>query len=51
MTEPWNKFWDSDSSTPFAIRKKQVITYDDERSIYEKVKFAIEKDLAGIMVS
>lgn len=44
------KFWDSESATPFAIRNTQVITYDDDRSIYEKVKFAMEKKLAGIMV-
>lgn len=49
-TEPWKKFWDSESSTPFAVRGKQVITYDDERSIFEKVRFAMEKNLAGVMV-
>ncbi|ERL92170.1 hypothetical protein D910_09490 [Dendroctonus ponderosae] len=49
-TEPWMKFWDSESATPFAIRNSQVITYDDDKSIYEKVKFAMEKKLAGIMV-
>ncbi|XP_060532634.1 probable chitinase 2 isoform X2 [Cylas formicarius] len=49
-THPWTMYWDSESSTPFAVRKTQVITYDDERSIAEKVRFAIEKKLAGIMV-
>lgn len=49
-TAPWKKFWDSESRTPFAVRGAQLITYDDERSVYEKVKFAMEKNLAGIMV-
>ncbi|KAL1501790.1 hypothetical protein ABEB36_007051 [Hypothenemus hampei] len=49
-THPWHKFWDSESATPFAIRDTQVITYDDEKSIDEKIKFAMEKNLAGIMV-
>ncbi|CAG9764757.1 unnamed protein product [Ceutorhynchus assimilis] len=49
-TAPWSKHWDSESRTPFAVRGTQVISYDDGQSIYEKVKFAMEKNLAGIMV-
>ncbi|XP_050296975.1 probable chitinase 2 [Anthonomus grandis grandis] len=49
-TAPWKKYWDSESSTPFAVRGTHVITYDDEQSIFEKVKFAMEKNIAGIMV-
>lgn len=46
----WSRYWDSESHTPFAITRNQLIAYDNERSIGEKVKFAIEKGLAGTMV-
>ncbi|CAH1117288.1 unnamed protein product [Phaedon cochleariae] len=46
----WSKFWDNESRTPFAVSGKNVIAYDDEQSIAEKVQFAMEKGLAGAMV-
>lgn len=46
----WKQMWDDESSTPFAINGEKVVTYDDERSIAEKVKFAMSKNLAGCMV-
>lgn len=46
----WTKFWDAESRTPFAVKGNKVIAYDDVKSIEEKVKFAMEKDLAGVMV-
>lgn len=46
----WQTFWDDDSLTPFAVNGDKVITYDDERSLSEKVRFAMEKKLAGAMV-
>lgn len=46
----WQKYWDDESKTPFAVNGDKVITYDDERSLTEKVRFAMEKKLAGIMV-
>ncbi|XP_066255008.1 probable chitinase 2 [Euwallacea similis] len=49
-TAPWRKYWDPESRTPFAVRGAQLITYDDERSIFEKVQFAMENNLGGIMV-
>ncbi|XP_044265080.1 probable chitinase 2 [Tribolium madens] len=49
-SQNWATFWDSESKTPFAVSGNKVLTYDDARSIGEKVKFAMEKDLGGIMV-
>nr|CAD7397292.1 unnamed protein product [Timema poppensis] len=46
----WKQFWDEKSVTPFAVNGNQVIAYDNERSIAEKVKFAIKNKLGGIMV-
>lgn len=46
----WKVHWDAESKTPFAISNNKVITYDDERSLAEKVNFAIRKNLAGAMV-
>lgn len=49
-TANWKTYWDSETETPFAVTRNQVISYDNERSIYEKVKFAMKKGLAGTMV-
>ncbi|KAG8236246.1 hypothetical protein J437_LFUL010999 [Ladona fulva] len=46
----WEIGWDDASKTPYASKKDKWITYDNERSIREKVKFAMEKELGGIMV-
>nr|CAD7586597.1 unnamed protein product [Timema genevievae] len=46
----WKQFWDEKSVTPFAVNGNKVIAYDNERSIAEKVKFAIKNKLGGIMV-
>lgn len=46
----WKIFWDTESVTPFAVSGNKVIAYDNEQSIMEKVRFAMEKGLAGAMV-
>ncbi|XP_017769125.1 PREDICTED: probable chitinase 2 [Nicrophorus vespilloides] len=46
----YQKHWDEETRTPFAVSEDRVISYDDERSIGEKVKLAMEKGLAGAMV-
>lgn len=46
----WKTFWDETSMTPYAVQGSKVITYDNESSIAEKVKFAMKLDLAGTMV-
>ncbi|PNF22561.1 putative chitinase 2 [Cryptotermes secundus] len=50
ISDGWKIFWDDDTMTPYAVQGDKVITYDDERSIAEKVKFAMKLDLAGTMV-
>ncbi|XP_018570991.1 probable chitinase 2 [Anoplophora glabripennis] len=49
-TAGWKTYWDEQSRTPFAATGNQLISYDNEQSIAEKVQFAMEKGLAGIMV-
>lgn len=49
-TSAWTKHWDDETKTPFAINGDKVITYDDEKSIAEKVRFAIKQKLGGAMV-
>lgn len=41
ISDGWKKFWDDDTMTPYAVQGDKVITYDDERSIAEKVSFLI----------
>ena len=44
-------YWDDTAKAPYmySAAKKQLITYDDERSIMLKTKYAIDKKLNGIM--
>lgn len=49
-TTVWKQYWDEESQTPFAVSDEKLITFDNERSLYEKIKFAMENDLAGAMV-
>lgn len=46
----WKIFWETESATPFAVSGNKLIAYDNEQSITEKVRFAMEKGLAGAMV-
>jgi GH18 family chitinase len=41
VSNGWKIFWDDDSVTPYAVQGSKVITYDDERSIAEKVNVHI----------
>jgi GH18 family chitinase len=41
ISDGWKTFWDDNSLTPYAVQGDKVITYDDERSIAEKVSFII----------
>jgi len=44
-------YWDDTAKAPYmySAAKKQLITYDDERSIMLKTKYAVDKKLNGIM--
>lgn len=46
----WKTHWDTESQTPFAVSGSKIIVYDNEQSIAEKIRFAMEKNLAGAMV-
>jgi hypothetical protein len=41
ISDGWKTFWDDNTMTPYAVQGDKVITYDDERSIAEKVSFLI----------
>ncbi|XP_063217646.1 probable chitinase 2 [Bacillus rossius redtenbacheri] len=45
----WQIHWDDKSETPYAVSGNKVIAYDDERSLTEKVKFAMRNDIGGVM--
>lgn len=44
-------FWDSTASAPYLYNKQLqlFVTYDDKRSVAEKTRYALEKQLGGIM--
>ena len=37
VSSGWKTFWDEISMTPYSVQGTKVITYDNERSIAEKV--------------
>nr|UDL18262.1 chitinase-like protein [Bemisia tabaci] len=46
----FQKNWDARSSTPWATDGKLVLSYENERSIAEKIKYANEHNLGGVMI-
>lgn len=46
----WTSYWDTNTQTPYAVNENKVLTYDNKRSLKEKIKFAMQKKLAGVMV-
>lgn len=46
----WTLYWDENSTTPFATNGNHLISYDDERSITEKVKLGMKYKLGGFMM-
>lgn len=46
----WEHWWDNATKTAFARKAEKVISFDDANSIDEKVKLAMRKNLAGMMV-
>uniref|UniRef100_A0A224XR36 Putative catalytically inactive chitinase-like lectin n=1 Tax=Panstrongylus lignarius TaxID=156445 RepID=A0A224XR36_9HEMI len=49
-TSGWKEMWDDASSTPYAVNHKKFVSYDNQRSILEKVKLVNSKGLGGAMV-
>ncbi|XP_077291919.1 putative chitinase 2 isoform X2 [Arctopsyche grandis] len=49
-TSGWVQAWDDRSKTPYAYNGDKMITYDNQRSIAEKVRFAVSRKLRGVMV-
>nr|AXB87806.1 chitinase 8 [Sogatella furcifera] len=46
----WEEWFDNTTKTQFARNEQKVISFDDANSIDEKVKLAMRKNLAGMMV-
>ncbi|GJQ78433.1 hypothetical protein Trydic_g11554 [Trypoxylus dichotomus] len=46
----WTVFWDELSKTPYAVDGEKMIVYDNHRSISEKIKFAMNQSLGGVMI-
>ena len=52
LSDPdYTRYWDNEAKAPYlwSSTDQVFITYDDEYSIYQKVKFVREKRLGGIM--
>lgn len=49
-SDGWNEEWDQESSTPVAYNNKKFVSYEDERSLLEKVRLVTKYNLGGIML-
>jgi chitinase len=50
--ENWDYFWDDETKVPYLLNsdRTKFITYDDTSAVKEKVKYALEKGVAGVMI-
>ncbi|XP_047539187.1 probable chitinase 2 isoform X1 [Vanessa atalanta] len=48
--ETWNIKYDNSSEVPYAVQGKNWISYDDAKSLTAKVKYALQFNIAGIML-
>lgn len=46
----YEKHWDDRSKTPWATNDAMTVSYDDKRSITEKIRYANAHNLGGIMI-
>ncbi|KAJ2632387.1 hypothetical protein H4R22_001288 [Coemansia sp. RSA 1290] len=48
----WDRYWDSDSMTPYLFNKKTLafISYDDQQSIWAKTEYSKQQGIPGGMV-
>lgn len=45
----YTRYWDDEAKAPFLFNGDTFISYDDEESLAEKVKYVREEGLAGVM--
>lgn len=46
----YKKYWDDRSKTPWAMKDSLIVTYDNEKSIAAKVKYANSRNIGGVMI-
>ena len=48
----WEYFWDSKARVPYLLNNERTkfITYDDTNSVKERTEYAVNKNVAGIMI-
>ncbi len=48
----WEYFWDGKARVPYLLNKERTkfITFDDTNSVKEKVKYVLDKNVAGVMI-
>ncbi|GBP51561.1 Probable chitinase 2 [Eumeta japonica] len=50
QSESWNVFYDKEAKVPYAVQNRNWVSYDNDNSLTEKVKYGMNLDLAGAMV-
>ncbi|KAH8372051.1 hypothetical protein KR093_009815, partial [Drosophila rubida] len=48
--ENWTQEWQAEQQVPFAYRDRQWVGYENEQSLQLKAQYAVNKQLAGIMI-
>jgi len=49
-TQEWTELWDDAAQVPYMVNGDRWVSYDNERSIAEKAKYAYSEGLAGAMI-
>jgi GH18 family chitinase len=50
MGSGWTRHWDDVAKVPYLTKGSSFLSYDDSRSIGEKVKFARDRGLGGVII-
>jgi chitinase len=49
LHEGWTDSWSDEQKVPFAYSNNEWVSYENAKSLTIKAKYAVEKDLAGVM--
>eukprot|EP00092_Neocalanus_flemingeri_P017579 GFUD01019020.1.p1 GENE.GFUD01019020.1~~GFUD01019020.1.p1 ORF type:complete len:440 (+),score=91.01 GFUD01019020.1:70-1389(+) len=50
LDHPWTYVWEEHTMAPYMFRGNRWVSFDDEKSLEHKTKFAYDQGLAGVMV-
>ncbi|CAK9294140.1 unnamed protein product [Gordionus sp. m RMFG-2023] len=46
----WQEYWDDTAEVPYAVSGSEWLSYDNEKSVTNKVQWACQNNMAGVMI-